>query len=339
MNAVSTSMIDTSPLRQERPAQALAPVSDATAIIQVIERAARDPRVDIERMERLLQMHERLVAGQAKAAYAAALARLQPKLPMIGERGAIKNNAGAVQSRYAFWEDIVTVITPVLAAEGFSLSFRTGNANQRIQVTGVLAHAQGHSEETTLDLPADTSGSKNAVQAVASSVSYGKRYTAGALLNLRTGELDDDGQSADPGPKLSAEQVKQVERRLNEANVALQGFLEFWQVEQIAHIPACNFALIMKRLDEAAKKIDPRGNTSNVPDTLRDKWVSNITDILNQDKDELQIAADLQEVAAELNKFPELYIRVLDELAAKKVITKANWKKFTAMLVDRNNHQ
>lgn len=190
---MNTSVIDMSRVSDRRE---VTTVSDTAALMQVIERAARDPSVDIERMERLLAMHERLVANQAKAAYMAALARLQPKLPIIEERGAILNKSNEVQSRYALWEDIVTVITPILASEGFSLSFRTGNANQHIQVTGILGHAEGHSEETTLDLPADVSGNKNAVQAVASSVSYGKRYTAGALLNLRMGTLDDDGQSA-----------------------------------------------------------------------------------------------------------------------------------------------
>jgi hypothetical protein len=44
----------------------------------------------------------------------------------------------------------------------------------------VLSHELGHSEETTMTLPLDTSGSKNNVQAVGSSTSYGKRYTATA---------------------------------------------------------------------------------------------------------------------------------------------------------------
>jgi ERF superfamily len=190
---MNTSVIDMSRVSERKE---VANVSDTTALMQLIERAARDPSCDIERMERLLAMHERLITRQSKASYMAALSRLQPKLPMIEERGTILNRNDEVQSRYALWEDIVTVITPILASEGFSLSFRTGNANQHIQVTGVLAHAEGHSEETMLDLPADVSGNKNAVQAVASSVSYGKRYTAGALLNLRMGMLDDDGQIA-----------------------------------------------------------------------------------------------------------------------------------------------
>jgi hypothetical protein len=303
--------------------------TESTSLLQVIERAARDPSVDIERMERLLAMHERLVAGQARAAYAGALARLQPKLPIIQERGEILNKTGGVQSRYALWEDIVGVITPILASEGFALSFRIGNQEQRIQVTGVLTHAAGHSEQTPLDLPADVSGNKNAVQAIASSVSYGKRYTAGALLNLRMGAIDDDGQSATMGPKLSAEQVEQVERRLKEANVDRAGFLDFWQVEQVWNIPACNFALIMQRLDKAAKKVDPRGDLSNVAEPMRDKHVSAVADILNSDKEEADIAESLRGYVAEaLNPFPDLYTTVLDKLAADGIISKANFRKY-----------
>jgi hypothetical protein len=228
-------------------------VAEATSLIQVIERAARDPSVDIERMERLLQMHERLVANRARAAYAAALARLQPKLPLIKERGSFKNNSGAVQSKYAYWEDIVGVITPLLAEEGFSLSFRTGNKDNKIQVTGVLTHQEGHHEETTLDLPADTSGSKNAVQAVASSVSYGKRYTAGALLNLRTGELDDDGRGGASDTEFITEsQVADLNALIDEKKGNKARLFKYLKISSLAEIPTKNYKWVIEEVNRLA---------------------------------------------------------------------------------------
>jgi hypothetical protein len=115
---------------------------------------------------------------------------------VIDERGGIKNTAGTVQSTYAKWEDINDAIRPVLHEHGFALSFRVKRVENAISVTGILSHEDGHSEETTLELPSDTSGSKNAVQAVGSSLSYGKRYTAMALLNITSRapmDRDDDG--------------------------------------------------------------------------------------------------------------------------------------------------
>ncbi len=327
---MNTSVIDMSRVSERKE---VATVSDSTALMQVIERAARDPSVDIERMERLLQMHERLTAKQAEAAYAEALARLQPKLPIIRERGAIKNSGGAVQSKYALWEDIVGIITPILATEGFSLSFRIAHPDNKIEVTGVLTHERGHGERTSIVLPADTSGSKNAVQAVASSVSYGKRYTAGALLNLRTGELDDDAQTATTGPKLNAEQLAQLERRMKEAGTDRGRFLEFWQVSCVEEIPAFNFAPIMQMLDKAAKRIDPRGDLSEVDPKLRDQRVSEITDLINEyGSDENKLAEKLQKYhETYLNPFPELWIAINDKLAADKIISKANMRKLLSL--------
>jgi hypothetical protein len=172
--------------------------SEPTSLMEAITRAAADPAVDVNKLERLFAMHERISANHARVAYYAALAEMQPKLPTIDEHGAIKNNAGAVQSRYALWEDISEAIRPVLAAHGFALTFRVGNTQAGVRVTGILSHREGHHEETVFELMADTSGSKNAVQSLGSSTSYGKRYTAMALLNITSRapqDRDDDGQA------------------------------------------------------------------------------------------------------------------------------------------------
>jgi hypothetical protein len=177
-------------------------VSESAAIIQAIERAAMNPNVDIDKMERLLQMQERIMERNARSAYAADLARMQPHLPVISEKGKIvvrdKVTKEVIQSTgYALWEDINEAIKPVLADHGFALSFRTGlAADGKITVTGILSHREGHQEETTMVLPHDSTGSKNAVQAVGSSTSYGKRYTASALLNITSRGEDDDAELA-----------------------------------------------------------------------------------------------------------------------------------------------
>lgn len=180
-----------------------APQSEGLALIAVIERAAANPAVDVEKMRGLMELRERAMARIAEAEFSGALANLQLDLPSIGERGGIKDRNGNVQSTYALWEDINETIKPILHRHGFALSFRTDCADG-IAVTGVLSHKNGHREATTIKLPADTTGSKNAVQAVASSVSYGKRYTAGALLNLTSHGEDDDGSAAAKKPKREA---------------------------------------------------------------------------------------------------------------------------------------
>lgn len=180
-------------------------VSEGAAIIQMIERAARDPSVDLDKMERLFAMKERMDAQRAKTSYLNALALMQPALPVVNKAGEIdrkaKDDAGVTKAakptKYAKWEDVVEAVNPILTEHGFSLSFRIAQPSpDRIVVTAVLGHRDGHSEETSMSLPIDNSGAKNNVQGWGSSVSYGKRYTAFALLNIVARGEDDDGNAA-----------------------------------------------------------------------------------------------------------------------------------------------
>lgn len=221
------------------------------SIMEVIARAAADPSADVDKMERLIQMYERITDRDAKAEYSAALAEMQPQLPVITERGKISTDKGkTVQSTFAKWEDINEAIKPVLAAHGFGLSFRTGTtAEGKITVTGILSHRAGHQEETTMVLPHDSSGSKNAVQAVGSSTSYGKRYTATALLNITSRGEDDDGQKGgDPGG-LTEEQQAEVQALMEDVGADRKRFLAYIKAESIAAIPARDFDKVMKALE------------------------------------------------------------------------------------------
>lgn len=231
-------------------------VSESAAILSVIERAARDPQVDIDKMERLMAMHERMLARQAKAAYNDALAQLQPKLPVVSERGGITNAAGKVQSKYALWEDVVTTISPMLSEHGFALSFRVSRDGDRQNVTGILSHRDGHSEETTLSLPLDMSGSKNAVQGVGSTVSYGKRYTTQALLNIVSGDQDNDGNGNGNGSgTISAEQKDELVRLMQETGADTEKFLKYMAVASLDEIKAANFNRAKTALEAKRAKV------------------------------------------------------------------------------------
>lgn len=170
-----------------------------TGLLEVISRAARDPSVDIDKMERLIAMQERVQARDAEVAFSVAFAAMQPDLPSIARNGQIVHK-GQVISDFAEWEDINRAITPVLSAHGFSLSFKPQPSGQgeRVSVTAILRHRGGHKDEATLSLPMDTSGAKNAVQSVGSTLSYSKRYAAILILNLTTEGDDDDGSKAGP---------------------------------------------------------------------------------------------------------------------------------------------
>jgi hypothetical protein len=96
----------------------------------------------------------------------------------------------------------------------------------QIAVTCVLTHKMGHSEETTLKAIPDTSGNKNTVQAIGSTVTYLERYTLLAAMGMAAAGMDNDGRMADEeqNPTLSEAQVLESLTSIAEAPdlVALQ---------------------------------------------------------------------------------------------------------------------
>lgn len=85
-----------------------------------------------------------------------------------------------------------------------------------------------------------------------------------------------------------------------------------------------------------ATRLDPRGDTSMVSDLDEMEHVAAIKELLAADKDEFQIAETLRAYEAEfLTPFAERYIRVADALAKDGIISKANWKKYLKVGLDR----
>lgn len=243
-------------------------VSESAAIISIIERAARDPSVDIDKMERLIALSRQAAQDRARTAFDAALAEMQPELPVVGRKGKIEfrekdgqgKRTGDIQQStpYALWEDINEAIRPVLQEHGFALSFRTGLApDGKITVTGILSHREGHREETTIALQHDSSGSKNAVQAVGSSTSYGKRYTAIALLNITTRGEDDDGKAAGDQGTISDEQAATISRLLMETKSNLDNFLKWVNAPSVPDMK-------VGRYDEAVKFLNLKKSKAGV---------------------------------------------------------------------------
>lgn len=239
--------------------------SGETALIAMIERAATNPAVDIDKMERLMKMHTDMLERNAKMAFDAALCTMQPELPVVDRRGKIvirdKNNKETIiqSTPYALWEDINEAIRPKLKEYGFALSFRSGlSEDGRVTVTGVLSHKDGHREETMMTLQHDSTGSKNAVQAVGSSLSYGKRYTATALLNITTKGEDDDAKRAGADAVVSDEQAETLRTLITETKTDLGRFLKWAKVESIPDLQADKFdaAVAMLNAKKAPKKAE-----------------------------------------------------------------------------------
>lgn len=177
--------------------QSLAPVQpQGSELVLMFERLAKDPNVDVDKLERLIAMNERIMRHQAKAAFDADFAQMQPEIPIVDERGRIEVK-GTLRSTYAPLEDIHEVIKPIIAKFGFAVRHRTEWPDDRkgiIRIVGILSHRNSHSEESVFEAPMDRSEYRSDIQSMGSTVSYGRRYTTMDLLNIATRKADNDGQ-------------------------------------------------------------------------------------------------------------------------------------------------
>ncbi|WP_417618786.1 ERF family protein [Oceanisphaera sp.] len=256
-NAVATT--------QEASPPVEAPRNEATAIIQVIERAAMNPDVDIDKMERLLQMQERILNRNAEQEFNQAMARAQTDMRPVVRDAANEQT----RSRYARLETIDRQVRPVYTNCGFSLSFGTDDCpiESHIRITCDVSHTGGHTKNYKVDMPLDMTGmkgnqNKTATHAHGSTMSYGRRYLTLLIFNIAMAHEDDDGQAAIEHRSVTPFQMGQISQVLGQCSEATQT----WFGETFgapSNVPRKNFDKLMAKLISAREKNQEAGNADH----------------------------------------------------------------------------
>ena len=218
--------------QSERPVERLlpAPPSDSPAtVLALIERVALDTRADVEKLDRVMAMYDRLKAKGAELAFNAAKGRILKKLagikivknrPVLSEIEKGKPQKGTFEAfKYAPLEEIDKHLRPLLAEEEMDLSYSDEPwEGGGILIRGRLKHLpSGHYEDSFMPAPLDTTGGKSSVQAVGSTNSFLRRYVACNIFNIVVVGDDDDGT----GGTLDEAQTKTVLDLMKRAKVGL----------------------------------------------------------------------------------------------------------------------
>ncbi len=184
----------------------------------MISRAASDPAVDIDKLERLMAMRERMQSQKAETEFNQAMNRAQGKMRRI----AVDSNNKQTGSKYASYAALDRVLRPLYVDEGFSLSFDNGESlAESVRVLCHVSHVGGHTRTYHTDMPADGKGAKGGdvmtkTHASGSAMTYGMRYLLKMIFNVAIGEDDNDG-NGDPSEEDAAA-VADYESSIEEAN-------------------------------------------------------------------------------------------------------------------------
>jgi hypothetical protein len=218
---------------------------------------------DLDKLEKLMVLQERYEANEAKKVYVGAMAAFKANPPRIEKTKTVKYSN--TEYKHALLADAAEKINKALSQHGLSASWRTNQAEKGITVTCTITHNMGYSESTELTAAPDTSGAKNAIQAIGSTVSYLERYTLFALTGLASHDMDDDAQAA-ATVYITTDQYNELHAMIEDNGLAdteakkARLFGAYLKVESLDRLPAKQFNRakaaiqgIIKKLGEAQK--------------------------------------------------------------------------------------
>lgn len=198
---------------------------------------------NVEVLAKLMDLHERWERGQQRKAFDEAIAAAKAEIPVI-----IKNRQGHNSKRYADFAAIASVVDPIISKHGLSYRFRT-RQDERIHVTCILSHQEGHYEENTLAGHADNTGNKNAIQSIGSTLTYLQRYSLTQALGLAASD-DDDAHAAGIGETLTEDQIEKIQSLIVETGTDIKLFLAYFKAASIPEMPAAKYASAVTMLEK-----------------------------------------------------------------------------------------
>ena len=224
------------------------PADQNAALLSVIARAASDPSVDLEKMERLLAMHERVMARNAEAMFNDAMNHAQGEMRRI----AADAYNPQTRSRYSTYASMDKTLRPIYTAHGFAISYDTADApDGYVRVLAYVSHSGGHTRTYRALMPADGKGAKGGdvmtkTHAFGAGTSYGMRYLLKMIFNVAIGEDDTDGNDPPQRTEMPAGLLEDAQKA---AKNGREAFGVFWKASSPEarsalreHIPALKAA-------------------------------------------------------------------------------------------------
>lgn len=239
-------------------------------VLTMIERAAADPNIDIDKFERLFAMREAMQDRIARQAFNAALANAQAEMAPVAKD--VENSH--TRSKYASLAAICEAVMPIIGKHGLGLSFATEPSvvANCVKVVCTVTHKEGHERVFSADVPIDGAGmggktNKTATQAYGSTLSYGRRYMTLLVFNIATGD-DVDGNPKG-GATISTARAQWLMDVLRAAleddarELQMRKYLTYAGVDFPGDIPAARWA----KIEESVLRIASANNvvTDGVP--------------------------------------------------------------------------
>lgn len=190
--------------------------------------------LDIEKIEKMLELQAKYEAMEAKKAYNVAMAEFKA-LPLMITKD--KDNK-QYNSKYVSIGNLVNTVVPLMSKSGLSHKWEIKQSENAITISCIITHVMGHSESTTMSAPPDGSGSKNPIQQIKSTRTYLHAATFESAMGLAStdADLDDDGNAFSKVIYITKDQVKELKEIIDGAGIDKKKYLKWAKVESLEKI-------------------------------------------------------------------------------------------------------
>jgi len=199
-----------------------------------------------------MELQERWEANEAKKQYNFAVAEFKANAPTV--RKDLDNKQFG--SKYASKGNLLNTVNPVLSKYGLNARFDLDQTDG-IKITCILTHAAGHSESTSFSAPPDKSGSKNPIQEIKSTITYGQIITFEAITGITSGEADinDDGNSYKQAESITEDQCKKIHALVTDNDLGSDRLDKLikscYRIDDLADLPAAQYKSIISKINTA----------------------------------------------------------------------------------------
>ena len=210
-----------------------------------------------EMLRELLMLKREYEQDEAEKAFNIAMAAFKADPPVVVKNNHVcfKTSKGVTEYSHATLDHVAQVISEKMTPHGLSFTWNTDTKDGKVTVECVVRHAKGHCEKTSMTAGADTSGSKNPIQAMGSTVTYLQRYTLLAATGIAAGIQDNDGYIEPAEPEYIDEtQLAALRSKLKDTETNEQIFCKVCKIDSLEHLPESKFQQAMSKLEEKAGK-------------------------------------------------------------------------------------
>lgn len=219
--------------------------------MQLVERAI-EKGVDAATLERMMAVAEREHEARARAAFSRAISAFQAECPQIRKERTASTTKFSFQ--YAGFDDVMRQIRPLLSKYGIAITFTCPEIKDSMLTVVTRIRVGSHHEDSAFSVPIAKDMVVGDPQKYGATLSYAKRYSLCAALNIVVTNEDDENQLKEFVTEAQREELRGLLMKAGRtSDKQIADFLKWADADTLEEVTREKFREAKSMLQKAAK--------------------------------------------------------------------------------------